>query len=307
MEKNKKNILIICIMLLVLVFIPATENFVHAEINYDYGESSNNITMEENPSTDSDGDFGKIGATLLGILGAAIYGIGILIEWIVAGLVWLLTKNFVFPWADKIIFNTISILDINFINPSVGSLFRDSSGFTTIGTTVRNIYFTALSVALGFLGVVVAVMAIKLAISAIASDKAKYKEAIVTWLTAMVMLFGMHFLISFIFYLNEEMVKLASSIVTNSLGSVTIDGSSTDTSQAIMEMGEYFGNKVMEDVDGLFTIGEADLVAAILYCVLIIQSVMFFIAYFKRLFMVTILSLLAPFVVVYDFFVKAML
>lgn len=55
-------------------------------------------------------------------------------------------------------------------------------------------------------------MAIKLAISSIAEEKAKYKSAITNWLIAIILLFTIHYFMSFVFYLNESVVKMASDI-----------------------------------------------------------------------------------------------
>ena len=111
----------------------------------------------------------------------------------------LLVGNNMFPWADKVIFNTIPLLDINFLNPSQGSLFLSSDGQTEtiLATIVRRIYFTIFAISISLLGIMVAVMAIKLAVSTIASEKAKYKEALTNWVLGIVMIFTVHYLISF--------------------------------------------------------------------------------------------------------------
>lgn len=58
-------------------------------------------------------------------------------------------------------------------------------------------------------------MAIKLAISSIAEEKAKYKSAITSWLMAIVLLFTIHYFMSFVFYLNESVVKMASDLCSD--------------------------------------------------------------------------------------------
>lgn len=296
----KKNIkFIFCIIMVFLIFLGLSPN-INAEINSNYAQDS--IVINESGSDDT----GFLTSLLLEILGIAIYALAWVVEKLVAGVVWLLTKNFKFPWADMSIFNGMAILDVNFINPANGSLFKDSSGFTTIGISIRNIYFTGLSIALGFLGIVIAVMAIRLAISSIGSEKAKYKEAIIHWITALVLLFGMHYLISLVFYLNEQLTEVASNIVFEQMNNVDLavlgNSNMTNSSGAISKMGEYFKNEAIKLVDNF---GMTVFTSAILYAVFIVQSVMFFWAYLKRFFYVTILALLAPFVVVYDFMRKS--
>lgn len=148
-----------------------------------------------------------------------IFAIGNVFESVTSWIFGLLTGANSFPWADEIIFNTIDLLDINFINPSAGSLFATGTSIG-VGEVIRNIYFTGISIAVGFLSIVVGVMAIRMAVSTIASEKAKYKEDIVKWLTSLVLLFGMHYGISFLFYMNEQLVIVASDILSDILDDV---------------------------------------------------------------------------------------
>ena len=147
-----------------------------------------------------------------------IFAIGNVFETVVSWIFGLLTGINSFPWADEIIFNTIGLLDVNFINPADYSIFSNTG--VGIGEVIRNIYFTGLSIAVGFLGIIIGVMAIRMAISTIASEKAKYKESIIKWLTSLVLLFGMHYGLSFLFYMNEQLVIVASDILNDTLKSV---------------------------------------------------------------------------------------
>lgn len=147
-----------------------------------------------------------------------IFAIGNIFETVVSWIFGLLTGINSFPWADEIIFNTIGLLDVNFINPASDSIFSNTG--VGIGDVVRNIYFTGLSIAVGFLGIIIGVMAIRMAISTIASEKAKYKESIIKWLTSLILLFGMHYGLSFLFYMNEQLVIVASDILDDTLDKV---------------------------------------------------------------------------------------
>ena len=226
---NKLNIFIKSFLVIFILNILISN--VYAAINEEYGD--------QEVSLDADLEKKVEQSIVLDYMGSFIYAIGNLAESVTSGIIGVFTEGNVFPWADRVIFNTLPILDINFINPDDKSLLsttnkttNDNSLSTTnkttndnsstsygtsIGDIVRNVYFTGLSLALGFLGVIVAVMAIKLAISTIASEKAKYKEAIVKWITALILLFGMHYALSFIFYLNEQLVVVASKILTNNV------------------------------------------------------------------------------------------
>lgn len=287
MKKKKKIFLVLVFLFLIFMGIEVNT---YAEVNSHYVEDSINGPADS-------GSKSWLTDKLLNLLGHAFYGLGRAIQFLVTAVVKMLSSINQFPWADKVIFNGVSLLDVNFINPAKNSLFMDnSSKLTTIGTTVRNIYFTGLSISLGFLGIIVAVMAIRLAISSIGSEKAKYKEAIVHWATAIILIFGMHYLISFIFYMNEQLVEVASNIVFDKTDSLP-DNQSKD----LGDMGNWFAENVDMDNDGT-----ESLVSGVLFAVFVVQSVMFFWAYVKRFFFVTILALISPFVVIYDFLQKSM-
>ena len=302
MKKKKFLKILFSICILVFCFF-LIDKFVFAEVNSEYAKNS--IKFDDSESI-IEKILGFITSLLLKLLGYAIFGVTWCIEKLVAGIVGMLTGMKTFPWADLTIFNALPLLDVNFINPAEHSLFRDTgTTFTAIGNTVRNIYFSGLSIALGFLGIVVAVMAIRLAISSIAADKARYKEAIVHWATAIVLVFGMHYVISFVFYLNEQVVEVASSmaqqVITDNSSSLSFLGDADNTS-SITLMGEYFKNESI-DLKNLFNVNT--FTYAVLYAVFVFQSIMFFWSYFKRFFYVLILALISPFVVIYDFLTKS--
>ena len=290
MVKNKFLKIIAILFLIVTVFTTITPTITYAKSS-NYGR---NTTFDDTGGSNTSS---WIQDVLLGALGKAIYAIGWCIEKIGAMIVKLLTGVKLFPWADKVIMNSVPLLDPNFINPAENSLFWKNSNYTQVGKAIRTTYFTGLSVGVGFFGIIVAVMAIRLAISSIAADKAKYKEAITKWLTALVLLFALHYIISFIFYLNEQLVEVACSIMTNQITQAQAAGSSVKT---ISGLSDVFKKKATGDWN------TDSFIASIIYAVFVIQSLMFFYAYIKRLFYVLILAIISPFVVAYDFLKKVM-
>lgn len=198
--------LLICTILVTCVFFMAS-NSVFAAINEEYYNENvaGNLVVDSNLNE-------KLSDSILAdALGRLIYAVGSLLEWVIGGVFKLITGTNVFPWADAILFNAIPFLDINVFAPAGTSLLA------TIQSSIAGIYYTVLMLASAFFGVAVMVSAVKLVITAIAEDKAKYKKAIVDWLLGLVMLWGIHFFISFALYLNEELVKVASEIATSAL------------------------------------------------------------------------------------------
>lgn len=201
MLKGKWKILI-CIALVTCVVFTASNN-VFAAINDSY--------IVDTPVADANLD-DKIGnSPLLEAIGSFIYAVGSLMEWVLGKAFQLITGTNMFPWADQILFNAVPFLDINIFTGAENSLVSILYDFLT-GT-----YYSLLTLASTFFGIAVMFSAIKLAITAIAEDKAKYKKAIVDWILGLVMLWGIHFFISFVLYLNEQLVVVASNIVSESL------------------------------------------------------------------------------------------
>lgn len=216
MEHKKKIWLkgILAVALFVMVFITYLSP-VFAAINNDYnagtGVSQDNVQKSIN--TDN---------PLVAPIAGFVYFIGSAVEWLLGSMTGMITGMNTMPWADMIIYNSVAMLDVNFLNADSNSMINQ------MGDVIRKIYFTIFSLALAFFGIAVIVMAIKLAISSIAEEKAKYKSAITNWLMAVVLLFTMHYFMAFIFYLNESVVEMASKMITtqlNETGILTMAGS----------------------------------------------------------------------------------
>ena len=157
-------------------------------------------------------------SVILDALGPFVYWVASAVENLVGKAFKGLTGTEMFPWADRVLFNTLPMLDINIFNPADASMFKTKAGTTTpLAKIVRNTYFTVLTLSVAFLTVVVGIAATKLALSSIASEKAKYKEAVTKWMFSIVLIFLMHNVVSFIFWVNEQMVVVASGLVNETL------------------------------------------------------------------------------------------
>lgn len=205
--KKKTYKIIICISLVVMLFTNFTSVFGAINESYSKNTKVTEISLESKIKD----------SVLLDVLANMINAIASLAESLIGGIFSVLTGDNIFPWADRIIFNSIGFLDINFLNPADSSLFGASNAPSILGKVVKRVYSTIFSLAVLFLGVAVGVMAIRLAISSIAAEKAKYKQAIVNWATCIVMLFLMHYILAFVFWVNEQMVEIASNILISTI------------------------------------------------------------------------------------------
>ena len=203
----------IVLILIAMLFNITTNIFAAINDTYDIQNQVKETDLEEKiDSSDMSNTIGKF-----------IYATASLVEHLIGVAFKGVTGQDMFPWADRVVFNSVPMLDINFFNPSNGSMFRVNEESTVLSQIVRSIYFTILAIAIGFLGIVIAISAIKLALSGLANQKAKYKEAFSKWIFAVVMLFLMHNLISFIFFVNEKMVEVASGLLNKSLEKADIN------------------------------------------------------------------------------------
>ena len=213
MKNSKSKKVMSVILLLLILFNVGRPAF--AAINTTYGNQTpvDDFAVEEKLKSSS----------IMEPIALFFYSIASWLEGLIGGVFESLTGTNEFPWADKVIFNTVAFLDVNFLNPAPGSLFLTSEAAseplkdTPLALIVQKSYSTVMVLCIGFLGVIVGIMAIKLAITTIASEKAKYKQAIVQFATSLVLLFCMHYGISLIFYINEQIVIVASQMLEDNL------------------------------------------------------------------------------------------
>lgn len=209
-KDNKHKFIFILILVLVVFFANST---LYAMTNESYSQEKITYNQSGSPANSMLTIFAEIVMPIIFPIFTALANL-------TKTFIYIFTGSYQFPWADRIIFNKIEFLDVNFINPSPNSLFLSKSGnITTIGTAVRSTYFTILAICLGILGIAVAFNAIKLTLSTIAKEKAKYKELINQTFITIVLIFGLHYLISFVFYVNEQLTVLASNLSSQILNS----------------------------------------------------------------------------------------
>lgn len=215
MNKSMKKIVVI--LILCVLFFGKTTNYTYAMTNPYYGEQ---VEYEEN---EQQINTAMNNSDILNYIAQFVYAVGRVIENLVAKLFGSLSGSTYFPWEDKIIFNTIPLLDINFMNPAPHSIFSSDVAEGKVGGVVRSVYFTLLTISISLLSVGMAVMGIRLAISSIAAEKAKYKEAIVKAAYTVIMIFSVHFILSLVFYANEKIVETASSILKSTISDKDVE------------------------------------------------------------------------------------
>ena len=230
--KKKTYKIIICISLIVMLFTNFTSVFGATNPSY------TPATQVSENALDS-----KIKSNiLLDTLAGMINALASLAEYLIGAVFKALTGDNIFPWADRIIFNGIGFLDVNFLNPASNSLFVSNGSTSILGKVVYSVYSTIFSLAVLFLGVAVGIMAIRLALSSIAAEKAKYKQAIVNWATCIVMLFLMHYILAFVFWINEQLVEVASGILIKTIDDTVTSIDFTEALNSVIDSDERVNN-----------------------------------------------------------------
>lgn len=230
MKKGKIIKIMFIITLIALVLVLNASN-IFAAINESYYES----IKDDLDVVDGNLESKVKSSTVLDAIAILVYAVGSLMEMILGLMFQGIAGTNIFPWADAILFNAVPLLDINVFNPSGASLVGIMQKF------IASTYWTVFSLALSFLGIAIMVTAIKLVISTIASDKALYKQAIMKWLMGFIMLWGIHFFMSFVLYLNESLVETASKIAQDATTNASVDlASLRETSQSDKDIIDAF-------------------------------------------------------------------
>ena len=198
---------------------------------------------------------------------------------------------------ETIFGNRIAALDVNFLRANKYTAVSDStsasdkaqSAASSISKVIAKWYkgFRNLAI-VGLLSVLV-YLGIRILISTAATDKAKYKENLQDWLVALCLVFVIHFIMSGILMLSDNVTELLTGS-DNSMFKVT----------AISEN----GNKLTfnTNLTGLIRLqAEGDdwhdaTAYAIMYLIIIGYTVAFTIMYFKRFLYIAFLTMIAPLV-----------
>ena len=171
---------------------------------------------------------------------------------------------------QDIIFNKVKITDINFFDidgaDGVIKTIRGNVAAWYVG--VRNLASVVLVIILIYVG-------IRMAISTIAEEKAKYKKMLIDWFTSMCLLFVLHFIIILTIQLNNALV--------GAIGDATSTG----------DIGNQFFINAINNV--YLTKGMANAI-----CYLLLEAITFgfLIAYIKRMITIAFLIIIAPLVTI---------
>ena len=169
-----------------------------------------------------------------------------------------------------IFFNQYAILDINFFD--ISGLDTDSFLYK-FRTAVAFWFYVLRLISSVILLCILIYVGIRMAISSVAEDKAKYKKMLFDWACSLALIFILQYLAIGLIYLNDAIV--------GALGAMT---SSEDIDSMMNGLAK----------SATLGVGITSLVSTGVYCMIVIQTLFFFVAYVNRMLKVGFLIIISP-------------
>lgn len=192
---------------------------------------------------------------------------------------------------DRTVFNRIALFNVNYFNYEdtyeVGELtIQANESNKRIKEGIVNIYYICRMLALSMSLLVLIYIGIRMAISTVASEQAKYKKMLVSWIESIILMFLLVYIMVAIISFGEILTGIFYDIRCQLIESEEGYGVFEDTVRA-------------ETWPGLFEKSGLDLTKwSIIYWCLLFLEVKFFWLYAKRLLMIGLLITVSPLITI---------
>lgn len=185
--------------------------------------------------------------------------------------------------AYDIFFNKYKLLDINFFDLNVGS---GSTIVYPIRANVAKWFIFMRRIATAILLVILVYVGIRMALSTVSSEKAKYKEMLINWAISLILIYVIQYMAIFIIYLNDAIVnglaELSTSVISNGTENMTTIKQVNTKIATLAAVG----------------VGIPGATAAVVYVTMIFTTIAFFIAYLNRIIKVAFLLIISPLITI---------
>ncbi len=168
----------------------------------------------------------------------------------------------------EILFNKVQLLDINFFDFSVA---EDSATYK-VRTAVAGWFYVMRLLAVSILLLILIYMGIRMAITTIAEEKARYKKMLVDWVTSIALVFFLQFIIMFTVMANTALVNALDS---SSLGD---------------EISAAIGKIALKGLGASIE----SFACTVVYCMLVFQTLGLVISYINRMIKIAFLIIISP-------------
>lgn len=244
------------------------------------------VTVTETGVSDIEAEWG-LGELLDGVVGVVFWVVK-LIPMTIARLFMSLvslaingTEGFVSGFTlDKVLFNEIPLLQVNFFQMPEADAFN-SEMITSLRKNVSIWYVSIRNLAAVILAIMALYVGIRMAISSVAEEKAKYKKMLADWVVSLGLLFVLHYIMVFVVEINDSIVEVLRNIRDN-----TITGDNGSLMDTIWE-NSFSTISLIEQLSYMF-----------IYCTLAVMTFIFFITYVKRMITIAFLIMIAPIITI---------
>lgn len=270
----------ICIVTMLNVVLPSVNYVVYAD-----DTNTTEAQKEETRATEGyESGFGQIMDGIAGLLTwplrMLILAFGYAVRLVIGGIASIAGGEFnlnISP--NDILFDKLEITDVNFFNFD-NSL---SDGVLTIRKNIAIWYYALRNLAIGILLAILIYVGIRMAISTVADEKAKYQKMLIAWVKGFCMIFVLIYIIMIAINISNGIVELVPKSTEN------------------LEKTLMYGNGTIQNpqkdsiADKMATLKGWNYVAiCILYWVIVYYQLKFFILYFKRVLSVGFLIIISP-------------
>ena len=182
------------------------------------------------------------------------------------------------PYA--IFFNKYKLLDINFFKISDA----DNEGIRKMREGIAAWYHVVQAISASAMLAVLIYVGIRMALSTLAEDKAKYKKMLADWVVGVVLLFSMHWIIIATVYANDAIVESLEAMFR---------GLEDETSHlAISYLVENLA------IMSVLSVGLVSFSAMMVFVMVVFQTIMFLLGYITRMIKLAFLIIISPLIVI---------
>ncbi len=185
---------------------------------------------------------------------------------------------------QKLVFNKIPIFDINFFQTNS----NDSDIQENLKIAISKFYYLLRTIAIVGSLLILIYSGIRIALSSIAMEKAKYKNMIIGWLEGFIILMLLPIIMIAILKISGLLLDLCESIMTSICG------------QDVLTLEDNLFDQATTSTEKGFSL----IIPTIMYWMLTFYQLKFFIMYGKRLFNTAFLITISPLVIIQNMFDK---
>lgn len=169
-----------------------------------------------------------------------------------------------------IFFNKYKLFDVNFFD--IEKTSTADNMVNTVRTNVATWFYTMRTFAAAVLLCILIYVGIRMALSTVADDKAKYKKMLVDWCCSLALIFVIQYIAIFTIYANDVIVGFLRNVEYESIDSAI--------------------NSIKDRA--LWSMGISSVVATLVYCMIVFQTIAFMLSYIMRMLKIGFLIIISP-------------